>query len=335
LVPPPVDPDPVVYWNAELKLAGASLDTGLAWTDVHGAVASVGLYDSTRLGAVLGNAWFDHATIAKQPVTSAKITFRVRPQEPDPHRPGHFAAPVVEFPDLTGSLYGGTVGGEARVVLEDQTRYRVWLTASGVRLDELARECKLGNGAELRGLAQGKVLVENLPDPKTGLLTLTGSGQIDVPNGRMYNLPVLLPLLKLLKLQAPDQTAFEEAHAVFDLRGDRVKVSQLDLIGTAVSLGGSGELDTAGEDVRFEFYTIWSQALKRWLSTPYGDVTSFLSGSLFKIEMVRQRNGEMDYRPHMLPVVTDPVRAVAERLRNRMGRPGEAMPATIRAAGAK
>ena len=70
--PPPVDPDPVVYWNAELKLAGASLDTGLVWTDVHGAVASVGRYDGTHLGAVLGNAWFDHATIAKQPVTSAK-----------------------------------------------------------------------------------------------------------------------------------------------------------------------------------------------------------------------------------------------------------------------
>ncbi len=327
LLPPPADPDPVVYWNAELKLAGASLDTGVEWQDVHGAVASVGLYDSTRLGAVLGNAWFDRATIAKQPVTAAKLTFRVRPQEPDPRRPGRFAPPVVEFPDLTGTLYQGTVGGEARVVLDEPARYRVWLTASGVRLDELARECKLGNGAELRGLAQGKLLLENPPDPKTGRPVATGAGQIDVPNGRMYNLPVLLPMLKLLKLQAPDQTAFEEAHAVFDLKGDRVKVSQLDLIGTAVSLGGSGELDTALEDVRFEFYTIWSQALKRWLTTPVGDVTSLLSGSLFKIEMVRQRNGEMTYQPHMLPVVTDPVRAVAERLRNRLGRPDEPPPA--------
>jgi hypothetical protein len=318
---PPVDPDPIIYWNAELKLIGASLDTGLDWRDVHGAVASVGLYDSTRFGSVLGNAWFDRATIANQPVTAAKLTFRIRPQEPDPRRPGRFAPPVVEFPDLTGTLYQGTVGGEARVVLDEQTRYRVWLTASGVRLDELARECKLANGAELRGLAQGKLLLENAPDPKTGQLVSTGAGQVDVPNGRMYNLPVLLPLLKLLKLQAPDQTAFEEAHAVFDLKGDRVRVSQLDLIGTAVSLGGSGELDTAFEDVRFEFYTIWSQALKRWLTTPVGDVTSLLSGSLFKIEMVRQRNGEMTYQPHMLPVVTDPVRAVAERLRNRLAEP--------------
>ena len=123
--PPAADPDPIIYWNAELKFAGAALDTGLDWTDVHGSVASVGLYDRTRLGAVLGNAWFDRATIAKQPVTSAKMTFRVRPQEPDPIRPGHYAAPVVEFPDLTGTLYGGTVGGEARVVLDDTTRYRV------------------------------------------------------------------------------------------------------------------------------------------------------------------------------------------------------------------
>ena len=72
------------------------------------------------------------------------MTFRVRPQESDPHRPGHFAAPVVEFPDLTGTLYGGTVGGEARVVLDDQTRYRVWLTASGVQLDEAPFTSALG-----------------------------------------------------------------------------------------------------------------------------------------------------------------------------------------------
>ena len=54
-------------------------------------------------------------------------------------------------------------------------------------------------------------------------------------------------LLKLLKLQTPDGTAFEEAHAAFDLRGDRVTVTQLDLIGAAVSLGGTGEMDFTGQ----------------------------------------------------------------------------------------
>jgi len=35
----------------------------------------------------------------------------------------------------------------------------------------------------------------------------------------MYNLPILLDLVKVMKGQAPDKTAFEEAHATFRLPG--------------------------------------------------------------------------------------------------------------------
>jgi hypothetical protein len=267
---------------------------------------------------VVGNAWLDRATIAGQPVTAAKVSYRVRPQQPDLKRPGQYFPPVIEFRDLKATTFGGTVGGEARVTLTDPVRYRLWLTASGVRLEDVAKHHKLGSG-ELRGLAQGDLLLENLPDPKTGKLTLSGSGQIDVPQGRMYNLPVLLELVKVLKGQTPDGVAFDEAHASFEWKGDRIKVTQLDLLGSAVSLGGSGELDTSGRDVKFEFYTIWSQTLRRWLSTPLGDVTGLLSGGLFKIELTRV-NGELTPKAHMLPVVTDPARAVAERWRNRFHR---------------
>ncbi len=51
------------------------------------------------------------------------------------------------------------------------------------------------------------------------------------------------------------------------VRGARL-AEHLDLLGTAVSLGGPGELDTAGEYVKFDVYTIWSQTLQRWLTTP-------------------------------------------------------------------
>ncbi|MFO0848029.1 MAG: AsmA-like C-terminal region-containing protein [Gemmataceae bacterium] len=329
----PDDPGPVLFWNAELRLAGAALDAGLGWREVHGAVACVGRYDRDRLGTVVGNTWLDRAFLADHPVSAVKAAFRVRPQEIDPARPGQLTPPAVEFPDLTGTVYEGTVGGEARVVLGDAPQFRLWLTAAGVRLDALARELKLGSGAELRGLAQGRLLLENTPDPKTGAVALTGAGQVDVPSGRMYKLGVLLPMLKLLKLQAPDETAFEEAHATFELAGDRMKVTSLDLVGTAVSLGGSGELDTQTTDARFEFYTVWSQSLRRWLNTPFGDVGSFLSGNLFKIEVVR-RDGRTAYTPHMVPAVTDPVRAVAERFRSRvLGPPDPAPLPDARAAG--
>jgi len=67
----------------------------------------------------------------------------------------------------------------------------------------------------------------------TDLTNLRGSGTLDVPNGsKIYNLPPLLDLIKVLGLRAPDRTAFEEAHAEFDIRGDRVHATKIELFAT-------------------------------------------------------------------------------------------------------
>jgi len=52
---------------------------------------------------------------------------------------------------------------------------------------------------------------------------------VDVPNGKMYRLPLLLDLLKWLGLRLPDRTAFEQAHVTFAIDGDRAQINQLDL----------------------------------------------------------------------------------------------------------
>lgn len=323
--------EPTVYWRGELRLAGAGMNTGISWSDLHGTIACTGRYNGDHLGSVLGDAWLDRAVIADQPVQDAKLTLRVPPQQPDPRHPGQFTPPVIEFPDLHGKLFHGTVGGEARVVLSEETGYRLWLTAANVRLDEIATHYGLGSEAELRGIAQGNFLLESRPHPITGEITVAGTGEVDIPTGRMYNLPIMLPLLKLLKLQAPDQTAFEEAHAKLELLGDQVTVKHLDLLGTAISLGGSGVVSTDGRNLRFECYTIWSQALHRLLNAPTGgELNGVLNSNLFKIEMVRRDGGPIDYKPRVLPAVTDPVRAMVERVRGRTQTRLTEMNATIR-----
>jgi hypothetical protein len=309
-------PDPVIYWDAELTLAGASIDTGVEWDELYGMLASRGRYEGTHLGLVRGNLWLDHAVIARQPVSAAKVHIRALPQKPDPGRPGEFLPVELEFADVAGTLFHGSLGGEARVVLAEPTRYEVWLTATDVSLEEVARHYKLGSDADLKGIAQAQVRLYNRLDTRTNQWTVEGAGKIDVPTGRMYNLPILLDLVKVFKWQVPDKTAFEEAHAIFRIQGDRIKVDQLDLIGNAVCLGGSGEVDTSGEFVRFEFYTIWSKMLKQMINTPVGDLTAFLSKNLFKIKMTRE-NGELRYRPEPIPAVTEPAKLVAERLKNR------------------
>ncbi len=319
----------VVYWNASLKLKGAALELGVTCDDVYGAVSSEGRVNGSEVGGVVGNAWFERATVAKQPLTDVKASYRVVPAQPDPKNPARTQPAALVFRDIAGTAFGGTLGGQARVELSEQGRFQLWLNASGVKLEEVAKHHKMGAG-EVSGDAQGTVLIETVLDARTGKMVLGGTGQIDVPQGRLYNLPVLLELVKVLKGQTPDGVAFEEAHATFDLKGDRLKVTQLDLLGAAVSLGGSGEMDFTGQDVRFEFYTIWSQTLRRWLTTPLGDVTGLLSGGLFKIELTRV-NGELTPKAHMLPAVTDPVRAVAERWRQRLGR--DTPPPTVRGSG--
>lgn len=312
-------PDPEVYWDAELKLAGASFDTGVPWEDLFGSVACKGEYKGTHLGVVRGNLWFDRAVVARQPVSNVQSHVYAEAQKPDPNRPGQFMPSELQFTNVAGNLFHGAVGGKAHVVLADQVRYELWLIATDVQLDEVARHYKLGSDADLKGVAQAKIRLYNRPDPRTGAWVVEGAGNVDVPTGRMYNLPILLDLVKVFKFSAPDKTAFEEAHAAFRIIGDRVRVDQLDLIGKAVCVGGAGEVDTSGEYVKFEFYTLGSQILARLVNTPVGDLSAFMSKNLFKIRMTRE-NGELRYRPEPVPVVTEPTRAVIDRLKNLTGR---------------
>ncbi|MBP3957338.1 hypothetical protein J8F10_19000 [Gemmata sp. G18] len=311
-------PDPVVYWDAELKLFGAALDTGVAWEDAFGSVACRGRYEGTHLGAVRGNVWLDRALVARLPVAAARCQLRADPQAPDPARPGQHLPTTLQFLNVSSDLFSGRLIGEAAVVLTEAPGYMVWLAATDVNLEKAARHYNLGSDADLKGIAQARLLLGNKLDPKTGRLVVDGEGTLDVPTGRMYNLPVLLDLMKVFRGSVPDKTAFEQAHVSFHVRGDRIRVDQLDLIGKAICLGGSGELDTSGDYVKFEFYVIWSQLLKQMINTPVGELNKFLSKNLFTIKMVRE-NGKLKYSPEPVPLVTEPTKAILDRLKRGAG----------------
>jgi hypothetical protein len=315
-------PDPVVYWDLQLKLLGGSLDTGVPWDQVFGSIACRGRYEGTHTGQVLGNIWIDSTSISGQPVTRISGNFAAPEQKPDPARSGEYLPTELEFTRLSGELFHGRLGGAAHVALTSPVRFNLWLMANDVQLEEVAnhynKNSKLGD-ADLKGIAQAQLRLDNSPDPVTGQMIVNGWGSVDVPTGRMYNLPILLDLVKLFKFETPNKTAFEEAHAIFRIQGDRVKVDQIDLIGRAVCLGGSGELDTSGNYVKFSFYTIISQVLARLINSPVGDLTKFLSQNLFVIRLTRE-NGELKYKPEAVPLVTDPALAVADRLRVRFAK---------------
>jgi hypothetical protein len=294
------------------------MDAGVTWEKLHGRIASTGRYYGTHLGEVVGTIWLDEAIAEKHPLSNVKIGYRADPQTADPRKPGEYESIAVRLLDINGQFFGGTLGGEGRVVLSAPMQYRLRLDAADVKLEDLARHHELNKTSKVEGTAQASLRLETIPDGQGGTI-LDGAGTFDVDRGQMLNLPFLLPLMKTLKLQAPDKTAFEEAHAVLAIRGNRIYVTHLDLIGDALSIGGSGETDFAGKDLQFDCYVIWSQTLHRWLTTPLGDLSAFVSEKLFRIEIKRGPDGQIKYDARIVPFVTDPFRLIAERLKKKRG----------------
>ena len=78
----------------------------------------------------------------------------------------------------------------------------------------------------------------------------------------MYNLPLILDLLKVIKFRPPDGTAFEQAHVKFEIKDRRVEFERIDFFGNAVSLGGHGSMGLDGKDLNLDFYAVpFSQRL--------------------------------------------------------------------------
>jgi len=294
---------PTIYWDGSVVFRDVAMKTGIAWEGVTGQFTTRGLYMGDRLGRVVGNLTFERGRVLKQPVEALSARFEVDPDKPD----------VVNIPWINGSIYGGEVGGQARIELTTPVRFDLSLNGSRLKTEEFARVNRLGPKTEIQGLATAQLSLSNPIDPATRLPILQGSGSIDVPSGRMLDLPIMLDVIKLARLRPMDHTAFEEAHAVFRIRGDRVKIGQLDLLGNAISLGGEGEMNLDGSKAQFEFYTVWTNI--RNILGGGADLTSRISGNLYRIRVSGDLGGDQAPRvtQEALPGLVDPIRRLIGR----------------------
>jgi AsmA-like C-terminal region len=299
----PAPPQPTFYWDATLTFQNASFKSGFTWERATGQFGTQGNYVGDKLGRVKGDLAIDQAVVLKQPVEMFSAHLDVDPAKPD----------ILMFPYMRGKIYGGEVAGAGRIILGPPLRFDVSLSGTRLRLEEIAAVNKLGPKTQLTGLADARVTLSNPVDPKTKVPTLDGEGELNVPNGKLLDLPVLLDVIKLARLRPMDETMFEEAHAMFKIHGNRMKFTQFDLIGNAFSLGGDGEMNLDGTRANFEFYTVWTN-IRDFLGV-VGEIPARLSGNLYKIRV----SGNLgDDKPRVeqvpLPVVMEPVKRLLGRV---------------------
>ena len=183
-LPGPAEP-PVIYWNGKVTFADAVLHTGVAWTGVTGAIASEGRYRGQLLDGVKGRITLDRATVFGQPLVGINADAWVNPEQPHELR----------LRLVRGQLFGGQLFGEGHVAFGAGLQYEVDLKAINVKLEEAARHNRVGGTAHMSGLAKAELY---LTGTGNGVDELGGGGNVHVPNGKMYNLPLVLDLLKVV-----------------------------------------------------------------------------------------------------------------------------------------
>ncbi|HJT78178.1 MAG TPA: hypothetical protein VJ739_13325, partial [Gemmataceae bacterium] len=285
---------PVVYWDGWAALHEATLFAGLRMEHVTGQVACRGRHNGRQLDGVAGNFILKRATLLGNNVLEdVRGPFEVAADSPE----------VLKLPGVFARYGGGEVYGPMRVEFSPALRYEMKLTASQVRLEDFARMNNLGPDAQLSGLAAGNLY---LSGQGNDLKNLRGSGNVVVPEGKMYNLPLLLDLLKVVGLRPPDRTAFEEAEAGFEITGPRVHVDHIDLIGNAISLRGAGDLNLDGTDINLDFNADWAR-VPQMLPASMRGVPRAISDGLLRIHVSGQL-GDVHFAKEPVPALLAPFR---------------------------
>jgi hypothetical protein len=284
-----------IWWDGGARLHDQLFQAGVEIGGVEGTIWCHGHHNGQQFEGVSGYAVLERANILGQPFSNLQGRIEIAPETPD----------ILRLYDLKANLFGGFAGGEARFVFGPTLHYEVKLDALRVQLEQFGKHNKLGADAQLQGPARASLY---LTGDGTDLSGLKGNGRIEVANGKLYRLPLLLDLLKAFGLRLPDRTAFEQARMIFAIEGPTMRVHSLDLYGNAISLRGQGTARLDGSNLNLDFNADWGR-MPQMLPGPISDLSQALSNQLFKIK-VRGKIGSPHFSKELVPGVVDPIKKV-------------------------
>ncbi len=138
---------------------------------------------------------------------------------------------------ITADAYGGSLTADVRVEHDGNPRYGMEIELGAIDLSRFVSE-RLGSSKRLDGMVSGKF---SLFGTGRSADTMNGTGELHIVEANIYELPVLVAMLKVLRNRTPDSTAFNRVDAQFGIQGEHIHFQQLNLLGDAVSLYGRGE----------------------------------------------------------------------------------------------
>jgi hypothetical protein len=221
-------------WDMWLDMEQGGLDAGFQVTNIHGGMRLAGRSDG-RLWQASGDLLIDSAMYRGMQVRKIQ-----GPLAMDSHgvRFGSFTAVAGQSPRrITAELAEGQLAMDGGVTTDGEFRVAVGLESASV--ERLVADLT-GAATAYRGTLEGTL---ELAGTGSARHSLTGRGHLRLEDADLYELPLIVALLKVIRVKAPDRTAFDSSIADFRVEGPHVYLDAVELSGDAVSLVGNGEID--------------------------------------------------------------------------------------------
>jgi hypothetical protein len=134
---------------------------------------------------------------------------------------------------------GGTLLLDGSVAAAAPGAFTLAAVLGDAELERLAADVT-GAANRYRGRVFGGVEVSG---SRAGRHSLAGRGQVRLRDADIYELSVVVALLKILRIKPPDRNAFSTSLVDFRIEGPRAYLDTIELSGDAISLVGAGEID--------------------------------------------------------------------------------------------
>ncbi|WP_347244474.1 AsmA-like C-terminal region-containing protein [Thermogutta sp.] len=238
-------------WNVVITLVQNSIGTSLVFGNLNGKIRFQGEYSEGNFTAD-GDLDLHALQVLGLPITRLQGPFRIANELiifGGDWAVGEFArrSPTVSQSamsrqPITAELFGGTLSGAGWVRLSDRFEYDVALSLLKADFPELVREYQ-SSSSIIRGTLDAAVRFKGQGDDIQGL---AGYGNFQLREANVYELPLMIALLKILSVRQPDATAFSESSGQFRIAGRHVYLDSVTFSGDAFSLTGQGEVDLDG-----------------------------------------------------------------------------------------
>jgi hypothetical protein len=151
----------------------------------------------------------------------------------------------IAFEPILGDFYGGRLDGYVAIRSVSPFAIDARITVKDADVSRLAARASFSS-RPVSGHLNGLVAVTS--DPSTNHRPIA-AGRLEISRGNLYDLPAFTGILGLLALNPLPDRIVDRAQVLFTAERDRVRIDEMNFLGSPISLFGEGTMGLTGEDL--------------------------------------------------------------------------------------